>query len=228
MNTLGIIIACGKEEELAPGAEAAFLSLGNSPMIVHSLKVFEEAPVIDGVIVAVPKERVDAAVHAIKRYGLTKVCGIVVGSSTRLSTLRSVFSKMPDIPSIVVVHEASRPFVTREMLGETVKAAKRYGCAIAAHKIPDATKTAPKGMKVAGTNERNTIWAAQTPQAFKFDVLEKIINTKTKGVKIIDDESEFIGRSTEVHMVESGASNIKVRNKRDLSLATALINSHMV
>jgi 2-C-methyl-D-erythritol 4-phosphate cytidylyltransferase len=228
MNTLGIIIACGKEEEIAPGTEAGFLTLGNAPMIVHSLKTFQGASMIDGVIVAVAKDRVDATIHAIKRYGCTKVCGVVIGGANRLSTLRTVYAKMPDTASVVVVHEASRPFISKSVLGETVKAAKRYGCAVAAHRIPDATKTVPKGMKATKTNERNTIWAVHTPQAFKSDVLEKIIDSKAKaGVKIIDDESEFVRKPAEVHMVEVGAGNIKIRTKQDLAIATAMQNANI-
>lgn len=228
MNTLGVIIACGKEEEIAPGTEAAFLSLGNAPMVVHSLKTFQDAAVIDGIIVAVSKERVDTVVHLIKRYGCTKVVGVVAGGAGRLSTLRTVYSKMPEPAAVVVVHEASRPFVTKALLGETVKAAKRYGCAIAAHKIADATKTAPKGMKAAKTNERNTVWAAETPQVFKSEVLHKIIDTKAKGIKIIDDESEFVRRPAEVHLVETGNANLKIRTKRDLAVATALLNAKLI
>ena len=89
-------------------------------------------------------------------------------------------------------------------------------------------KTAPKGMKVAQTNERNTVWAAETPQAFKDDVLQKIIGNKGKGIKIIDDESEFVGRPSEVHLVETGDGNIKIRTKRDLAVATAMLNANLV
>lgn len=227
MNTVGIVIACGKEEEIASGTDAAFLSLGNTPMLFHTLTTFQAADAIDSVIVAVAKDRVSATLHAIKRYGCTKVCGVVVGGANRVSTLRTVFSKMPEPASVVVIHEASRPFVTNSMLTETVKAAKRYGCAIAAHKIPDAVKLVPKGMKATKNMERNTVWTAQTPQAFKFEVIEKIINPKAKDVKIIDDESEYVRKPSEVHMVEIGPGNMKIRTSADLAIATALLNANL-
>ncbi|MBT8045831.1 MAG: 2-C-methyl-D-erythritol 4-phosphate cytidylyltransferase [Pontiella sp.] len=228
MNTLGIIIACGKDEEITADTDAAFLNLGSTPMLAHTLRVFQSSDAIDGIIIAVGKDRVDATVHIVRRFGIAKVCGVVVGGATRLSTLRTVFSKMPEPASVVVVHEASRPFVSRSVLDETVKSAKRYGCSIAAHRITDATKMAPKGMKASKTIERNTVWVAQTPQAFKFEVLKKVIDTKTKGMKIIDDESEFVRKPAETHMVEAGESNLKIRSKRDLSIATALLNAKLV
>ncbi len=228
MNTLGIIVACGKDEEITTGTDAAFLNLGNTPMLAHTLRIFQGSDAIDGIIIAVGKERIDATMHIVRRFGVSKVCGIVVGGATRLSTLRTVFAKMPESASVMVIHEASRPFVSKSVLEETVKAAKRYGCAIAAHRIPDATKLAPKGMKVSKTIERNTVWVAQTPQAFKFEVLKKVVDTKVKGVKIVDDESEFVRKPAETHMVEAGENNLKIRSKHDLSVATALLNAKLV
>ncbi|HSR88745.1 MAG TPA: 2-C-methyl-D-erythritol 4-phosphate cytidylyltransferase [Pontiella sp.] len=225
MNTLAIVIACGKEEELSPGTETAFLPLGDMPMLAFALKTMQATPSIDGVILVVGKARTDAAMHLIKRYGCTKVVGIVIGGVTRLSILRSVFSKMPEPASMIVVHEASRPFVSIDVLEETIKAGKRYGCAIAAHRLSDSMKLAPKGMKAVKTLERNSVWAAQTPQAFKFEVLEKLIAGTSKNMKILDDESEFVRKPSEVHMVESGSANIKIRSAEDLAVATALINA---
>jgi len=227
MNTLAIVIACGKEEEISTGTETAFLTLGDVPMLAFTLRTMQAAPSIDGVILAVGKNRTDAALHLIKRYGCTKVRGIVVGGVTRLSTLRTVFSKMPEPASVIVLHEASRPFVEIEVLEETIKAGKRYGCAIAAHKLPDAVKLAPKGMKAVKTLERNSVWAAQTPQAFKADVLEKLIDGSAKNIKILDDESEFVRKPSEVHMVEAGPANIKIRSSADLAMATALLNANI-
>lgn len=227
MNTLAIVIACGKEEEISSGTETAFLTLGNEPMLALTLKTMQATPSIDGIIVAVGKSRADAAVHLIKRYGCTKVRGIVIGGVTRLSTLRTVFSKMPEPAAVIVIHEASRPFVQIDVLEETIKAGKRYGCAIAAHRLPDAVKLAPKGMKATKTLERNCVWVAQTPQVFKADVLEKLIEGSAKDIKILDDESEFVRKPSEVHMVEAGPANIKIRSTADLAMATALLNANI-
>ena len=226
MNTVAIVVACGKEEEIAPGTEAGFLTLGDAPMIARILKTLERTPSVDGIIVAIPKNRIDATMHMVKRYGFSKVTGVVVGGVTRFNTLKIVLAKLPEPVSIVVVHEASRPFASRETFEETIKAAKRYGCAIAAHRLPDAVKTTPKGMKAGETLERNTAWVAQTPQAFRSEVLEKIVGSKT--AKVIDDESEFVKSPAEVHMVESGTTNLKIRTVEDLSLATALVNAKLV
>ena len=86
-------------------------------------------------------------------------------------------------------------------------------------------KLAPKGMKAVKTLERNSVWAAQTPQAFKYEVLEKLIAGTSKNIKILDDESEVVRKPSEVHMVEAGPANVKIRSSADLAMATALLNA---
>lgn len=228
MNTLGVIIACGREEEIGAGCEVAFLTLGSSPVLVHSLKIFESCSAIDSVIIAITKDRIESTLHAIKRYGCSKVKGVVVGGVNRLSTLRIVYSKMPEKAGVIVVQEASRPFVRPGVLSEVIKGAKRYGCAVAAHRIPDAVKYAPKGMKVEKSLGRNTVWAAQTPQAFKDEVLRSLVDSKVSGGKIIDDESEFVCDNAEIHLVEDGECNMKIRTQKDLAIAEALLHANLV
>ncbi len=227
MNTLAIVIACGKEEQITSGTDTAFLSLGNRPVLAHSLRTFQDSAAVDGIIVVVGKERVDSTVQVVKRFGCTKVRGIVVGSTNRLSSLRTVYAKLPEAASNIIVHEASRPFISPEVIREGVKAAKRYGCAIAAHKVSDSVKVAAKGLKPDQTLERNSVWIAQTPQVFRVEVFEKIIDPKNKSVKLIDDESEWVKKPAEVHMVEAGGGNIKIRTADDFSMASALFSARM-
>ncbi len=227
MSTLAIVVACGKEEQIAPGTDTAFLSLGSRPVLAHSLRTFQDSDSVDTVVLVVAKDRIDSALQVIKRFGCTKVRGIVVGSAHRLSSLRTVYAKLPEPASIIIVHEASRPFISAETIHESVKAAKRYGCAIAAHRIPGAIKVAVKGLKPDKTLERNSVWMGQTPQVFKAEVLEKIIDPKNKNVKLVDDESEWVKKPAEVHMVEAGYGNIKIRTAADFSEATALFNARL-
>lgn len=225
MNTLVVVVACGKEEEIAPGTETAFLTLGNGPVLSHSLCTYQSCRVVDGIIVVVSKDRVDSTLQIIKRFGCSKVRGIVVGGVNRLSTLRTVFSKLPEPAATILVQEVSRPFVAHNVIDEAVKSAKRYGCAIAAHRLPDAVKIAAKGLKPDQTLDRKTVWVAQTPQAFRSEVLEKLIDPKNKGVKLVDDESEWVRKPAEVHMIEAGCWNMKIRTSEDLAVASAMLTA---
>jgi 2-C-methyl-D-erythritol 4-phosphate cytidylyltransferase len=121
-----------------------------------------------------------------------------------------------------LIHEASRPFVTDEVVAETIKAGKRYGAAVAAVKSPDAVKLAEKGQKVTKSLDRNTVWLVQSPQVYKIDVFRKML--KGPG-KLLDDDSELLARTKqEIHLVAGSTGNMKIRTPDDLQVASAILS----
>jgi 2-C-methyl-D-erythritol 4-phosphate cytidylyltransferase len=223
MSVWAIVLACGKEQEITPGVDVAFLGLGDRPVLAHSLQTLQHAGSIDGIILAVKKQRVDNALQIVRTYGLKKVRSLVAGSGSRLSNLKKAADQLPDDASIVLVHAASRPFVEESVVAETVKAGKRYGAAVAAYRSPDAIKLAEKGQKAGKTLDRNTVWIIQNPQVFKRDVFAKMLKSSAK---LIDDESALLEKTRqEVHLVLSSSSNLKIRTAQDLEAAGALLST---
>lgn len=221
MSTWAIVLACGKEQEIAPKVDVAFLALGDLPVLGHSLHTLQENDLIDGIILVVGKQRVDNALQVVRACGLRKVKSLVAGRGLRLSNLKKAFDQLPDSATSVLVHEVSRPFVSDDLITETVKAAKRYGAAVAAVRSPDAVKLAEKGQKISKMIDRSTVWLAQTPQAYKRDVMEKMIKG---GTKVLDDESALLEKARqEIHLVVSSEANMKIRTAEDLERAGALI-----
>lgn len=219
----GIIIASGKEEQLTSGVDVAFLNLAGRPLLSHALEEFERCPDVDGVVVVAPKERVGEVLTMAKLMGYLKLRKIAAGTLQRVSSLRMGLNALDEDVSMVVVHEVSRPCVKRGLIGECVKAAKRYGSGIAASKILDPVKIVPKGNTVTATLEQNTAWAAQTPQAYKLDVLEKALAAAAKKKVVLQDESAALELiKHEVHLVPCPPSNIRIATAEDLTLAEAL------
>lgn len=222
MSVWAIVLACGKEQEIAAKVDVAFLALGDRPVLGHSLQIMQENGIIDGIILVVKKQRVDNALQVIRACGLRKVKSLVAGTGTRLSNLKKAYDQLPDGATVILVHEVSRPFVPDEVVTETVKAAKRYGAAVAAVRSGDAVKLAEKGQKITKMLDRSIVWLAQTPQAFKRDVFEKMLKSSTK---VLDDESVLLEKSRqEIHLVVSSESNMKIRTAQDLERAGALLH----
>jgi 2-C-methyl-D-erythritol 4-phosphate cytidylyltransferase len=219
MSAWAIVLACGKEQELNSGVDTAFLALGRKPVLAYSLQTLQDNDLIDGIVIVIRKERVESTLQMAKAYGLSKVKSLVGGAGQRLSNLKKAYAQVPEGVTAIVVHEASRPFVSDEVVTETVKAGKRYGVSVAAVKSPDSVKLAEKGQKVSKTLDRNTIWLAQSPQAFKRDAFEKLL----KGTKLVDDESALLEKTRQdIHLVVSSAGNMKIRTSEDLQAAIAL------
>lgn len=223
MSAWVIVLACGKEQEIAPGVEVAFLALGNRPVLAHSLQTLEENSLIEGIILVVKKERVDSALSMIRQFGCRKVTALVAGSTRRQANLKKAYEQIPEEASAILVHEASRPFVNDDVVTETVKAGRRYGAAVAAVKSVDPVKLAEKGQKLTKTLDRSTIWLAQSPQAFKRSVFEKVLKGSAK---LTDDESALLEKTRqEIHLVVSSPANMKIRTGDDLEAAGALFNA---
>jgi 2-C-methyl-D-erythritol 4-phosphate cytidylyltransferase len=222
MSAWAIVLACGKDQEIGAGIDVAFLTLGSRPIVARSIQTLDQNPLIEGIVLVVRKERVDSALHTVRSFGCRKISAIVAGGPIRMTNLKNAFEKVPEEATSVLIHEASRPFVTDEVVAEVIKAGKRYGAAVAAVKSPDGVKLAEKGQKVSKSLDRNTVWLVQSPQVYKIDVFKKML----KGAgKLLDDDSELLAKmKQEIHLVPGASGNMKIRTADDLQVASAILS----
>jgi 2-C-methyl-D-erythritol 4-phosphate cytidylyltransferase len=205
-------------------ADKAFLSLGTKPVLAYSLVAFEKCPDIDSVILVVRKDRLDAARGMAQMFGCAKVRKVVAGGATRQTSVQNGLSQLGEDTKIVAVHDGARPCVTVELISETVKAAKRYGSGVAAVKITDTVKQVDRGLTVTQTVDRSKLWAVQTPQTFKYEILVKAFGAVRKKKLTVTDEASAVELVVkDVHLVPASLTNIKVTTPDDLALASALL-----
>ena len=223
MNS-GIIVAAGRSLRVGKNVDKAFLSLGSKPVLVYSLLAFERCPDIEEVILAVRRERIESARCIVQMFGCTKVRKIVAGGSRRHVSVTKGLAEVSDGATIVAVHDGARPCVTPELVSETIRAAKKYGSGVAAAKVTDTVKEAQQGMVISNTIDRQKLWMAQTPQAFKLDLLLKGLKAASRKRLTLTDEASAVELiSDSVRLVSSNASNIKITTPDDLVLAAALM-----
>ena len=222
MSAWAIVLACGKDQEIGAGIDVAFLALGSRPVVARSIQTLEQNPLIEGIVLVVRKERVDSALHTVRSFGCRKISAIVCGGPIRLTNLKNALEKIPDEATVVLIHEAARPFLNDEIITETIKAGKRYGAAIAAVKSSEAVKFAEKGQKIDKSLDRNSVWLVQSPQVYKIDVFKKML--KGSG-KLLDDDSELLAKGKqEIHLVAGSTGNMKIRTPDDLQIASAILS----
>jgi 2-C-methyl-D-erythritol 4-phosphate cytidylyltransferase len=221
---VGIIVAAGKSERVGAQVDKAFLSLGTKPVLAYSLDAFEKCKDIDSVILVVRKDRVDGARAMAQMFGASKVARVIAGGGKRQVSVAKGLECVSEDTSVVTVHDGARPCVTPELISDTVKCAKRYGSGVAGIKLTDTVKHVDRGVTVKKTIDRDKLWAVQTPQSFKLDLLEKAFNAvKKKGVTVTDEAQAVEMISKEVRLVPSVLSNIKITTADDLVLAAALL-----
>jgi 2-C-methyl-D-erythritol 4-phosphate cytidylyltransferase len=220
----GVIVAAGKSERVGPNVDKVFLNLGIQPVLAYSVLAFEKCADIDGVILVVRKDRVEAARGMTQMYGCYKVKRIVAGGATRQASVINGLNQLNAEVKIVAVHDGARPCVTPALISETVKSAKRYGSGIAAVKITDTVKQVDKGTTISKTIDRTKLWSVQTPQTFRLDLLLQAFKTvKKKRLDVTDEASAVELVSNDVRLVPAILSNIKITTADDLNLAAALL-----
>ena len=220
--TNAIIVAAGKSERMGTGTDKAFLSLGNRPVVAWSLIAFEKCPDIDRIILVIRKEQQLAAKAVAKMFGISKLVAVVPGGNKRQESVQAGLAACDVDTRFVVVHDGARPCVTPEVISEVVKLAKRVGAATVGRRMTDTVKRVEKGTLVSATEDREKLWAVQTPQAFNFRVLQNAY--KSLGKNDVTDDCQAVELSGEaVRIYENREPNFKITTVEDLQIASALL-----
>jgi 2-C-methyl-D-erythritol 4-phosphate cytidylyltransferase/2-C-methyl-D-erythritol 2,4-cyclodiphosphate synthase len=227
MKTVALIPAGGAGKRLKAQKAKQYLLLDHLPVLVHTLKVFQQAEIIDEIILVLPPDDIASAQkQLINKYGLTKVKAAVAGGKERQDSVRNGLAAINGECDIVVIHDAVRPFVTQELIKQVVAAAKTTGAASVGVKAKDTIKETKKDNMVVATIPRQNLWLTQTPQAFKFELLKKAYKTAYDKKFYGTDDASLIERiGAKVKMVDGSYENIKITTPEDLIMAEALMKN---
>jgi 2-C-methyl-D-erythritol 4-phosphate cytidylyltransferase len=211
-----VIPAAGQGKRMNAGKNKQFIELDGIPVIVHTLKVFEYDPQCTGILLVVnPNER-DIFAAMADQYEIS-------GGSERQ---HSVYNGLKAASSeIVLVHDGARPFIKKNMMTKLVKAASKDGAATVAVPVKDTIKRVLNS-EVIETVERSSLWAVQTPQAFRLsDILIAHEEALQSGFLGTDDASLIERSGRKVQVIEGDYTNIKLTTPDDLLLAKAILES---
>jgi len=209
MTVVGIVPAGGSGERLGAEGPKAFVVCAGRPLIEWSLVVLRE--VCDRVVAAVPEDFAEAPDR-------------VPGGDSRSASVRNALDSAPEA-TVAVVHDAARPLVTRDLV-ERCLAALEPGVdgAIAAVPMTDTVKEAAPDGRVLRTLDRSALWAIQTPQIFRADVLRRALERDAAALAAATDDAHLVEElGGTVRVVEAPPENIKVTRESDLRIAEALL-----
>ena len=221
---IAIIAAAGSGTRMASDRPKQFLLLAGTPVIIHTLKVFEQCESIHEVIVVLPAAESAGFLSLAVKFGLRKVSRVVSGGVTRADSVkRGLASIRAATAEIVAVHDGVRPFVTTDEIDATVAAAQADGAAILVAPVTDTIKQVSTG-RVEMTLDRSCLRRALTPQCFRYELLRDAYQQADVNDPSLTDESalvEQLGRP--VSIVEGSARNIKITTAEDLAIAEAIL-----
>lgn len=225
MKISAIIPAAGRGTRIGSPTPKQFLFLNGKPILNHTLEVFERSGIIDSLVLVGPEQEVKTTLAQWLETS-SIVTQVVAGGEKRQDSVFNGFQALDKDTDIVVVHDGVRPFVTVEMILESVDAAKRHGAAIVAVPIGDTLKKVNPGGFVECTVDRERIWKVQTPQAFQYGVLHKAFQKAAADSFYGTDEGSLIERmGGEIKIVPGSELNIKITRREDLVLGESILNN---
>jgi 2-C-methyl-D-erythritol 4-phosphate cytidylyltransferase len=221
---LAIIAAAGQGTRMAGKRPKQFLELAGTPIILHTLKAFEQCDVIQGIIVVTAAEETAGLLSLVNKHGLRKIVAVVPGGATRAeSVLRGLETIEETTAEIIAVHDGVRPFVTPDEIARTVEAAKLEGAAILVSAPVDTIKEVKDGT-VVRTLKRAGLRHALTPQCFRYKLLRRAYEEIDVSDPELTDESALVERlGVKIVTVEGSPRNIKITRPEDLLVGEALL-----
>jgi 2-C-methyl-D-erythritol 4-phosphate cytidylyltransferase len=225
MRVSAIIVAAGSGTRLGHSEPKAFVELGPQPLLYYSLRTIRELAAVAEVIVTLPPGKEAAARLAAQHAGLRLPLKLTPGGAERQDSVRIALSLTSTDSTLVLVHDAARPFAGAGIFQACIEAAARSGGAIAAIPVTDTLKETVQGM-VTATRPRAGLFAAQTPQAFRRELLLAGHAAGAEQPMPATDDAFLVERlGTQVEIVPGSALNFKITTPEDLRLARALIAS---
>lgn len=223
---VAIIAAAGHGKRLAGKRPKQFLELAGTPIIIHTLKAFEQCVVIHEIITVLAAEETESFLSLTRQFGLRKTAKVVVGGATRAaSVLKGLQAADPLKTKLVAVHDGARPFVTVAEITRTVAAARDNGAAVLVSPGVDTVKQVKDGL-VVKTLDRTQLRNALTPQCFAYELLSRAYENVDVLDPTLTDESSLVERLGEkIVIVEGSSRNIKITQPEDLAIGEAILKA---
>jgi 2-C-methyl-D-erythritol 4-phosphate cytidylyltransferase len=217
-----VILAAGQGKRMGAGKNKLLLPLNQVPVLIHTLLVFEHDLECEGIILAIHPSDEQEFSSLLRQYHINKVLSFVHGGEERQHSVANAIIKVkPD--GVVLVHDGARPFIDKDTIHQLVSVANLAGAAVVAVPVKDTIKKV-ENSKIVETIERSSLWAVQTPQAFRISILREAHQlAATQGFLGTDEASVVERLPYPITIVEGSYDNIKLTTPEDLYFAEAII-----
>lgn len=218
-----VIVSAGVGKRMGAAVSKQYLPIGGKPIVVHAMEAFERSAAVDAVVLVVGAGDEAYGAELAETHGLRKVVAVVAGGAERQHSVRcgveALLARHPEM-EWVLVHDAARPLVTPLVIERALAAAAETGASVPGVPVKDTIKSADRDGFVVGTPERSSLWAVQTPQAFRVETLREAHRRVEADGFLGTDDAMLVERiGVRVKIAEGDPRNLKVTTPDDLDLA---------
>lgn len=223
MNSV-IIVAAGSGKRMKLDINKQYIKIKEKEVVAHTIEAFYQNPNIDEIVVCIKKEEEEFfRENIIDKYQYKNI-KIAYGGAERQDSINNGLKQVGDDCSVVLIHDGARPFIDNSVIDESIEAAKEKGAVVVGVPVRDTIKVVNNDT-IENTPERSTLWQAQTPQTFKYDLIMRAYEEAYKSNYYGTDDSmlvENIGKN--VTMIMGSYENIKITTPEDIDYAEHILN----
>lgn len=220
-----VIVAAGRGTRMGPDVDKLFLEVAGLPVVLHTWRRFDACPAIDRIVMVVRPGLEKEFEKLAARQSLTKPYRLVTGGVERQDSVWNGLDAADPETRIVAIQDGARPCTGHDLIAATISAARETGAAVAASQVTDTIKESTDGRTISGHLDRSRLWAVQTPQTFRFEIIRRAIESARQSGRVFTDDTaacEAIGQS--VRLVAGCFPNPKVTVPADLPLVEIFLN----
>ena len=224
-----IIVAAGKGARMNRKVRKQYLSLSGHPIISLTLLAVDACPLIDQLLLVVPREDFDfCRSRILNPLKLKKKITLVPGGRKRQDSVYNGLLTLGEKGGIVVIHDGVRPFVRSETFSACIETAKTSGACILGIPVSDTVKHVTASGIIDKTLNREALWLAQTPQAFQYEIIREAHEVARRNGYSGTDDALFVERlGHEVKIISGSPFNLKITTPEDLQLAEAILQANL-
>jgi len=217
-----IIVAAGRGERMG-GVDKMLTPLGGKPILARVVETFQDCSLIDQIVLVLNKKNLKPAQELALKAGWSKVSHFCLGGQRRQDSVAAGLKKISGCHWLVI-HDGARPLARQELIKKGLSEAQKTGAAVAAVPVSDTIKVADSDQLVQETPPRRNLWAVQTPQVFRSDIITEAYRQAEDDVT--DDASLVEAAGFKVKLYLGSYDNIKITTPNDLFLAEILLKGH--
>jgi len=224
VKTAAIIVAAGNSVRFGGALPKQYHTLHGRPLLAWTIERFERAASIESIVLVVAEDQLlYAGEKVVDPFGFHKVTRIVPGGEVRQESVFKGLERLPLSTQLVAIHDGARPLVSPADIDAVVAMAAKERAAMLAARVTDTVKRVKEGY-IIGTLERDSLYLAQTPQVFQYDIVMKAHRQAAEhGLDVTDDATLVEQLGFKVRIVEPSQPNLKVTRRVDLVAAEAYL-----
>ena len=232
MKHIAIVMAAGSGKRMGSNVPKQFLEINGKPILYYPLKVLESSFVDEIILVTRHEDISYCKDNIVDKYSFKKVTKIVAGGAERYDSVYAGLKAVDETDSYIYIQDGARPMLTLDILERTREDVVNYSATVVAMPVKDTIKIADENGKIISTPGRETLWTAQTPQAFSYAVIKAaydlLYQAKENAMPFkITDDGQVVENysSVDVHITKGDYSNIKVTTPEDINVAEKFLEN---